>query len=59
LGDDAPEVKQLEAWYSALLRCEGLAQILEVLHLTASTEVDAHGRRSLRVKYDHSGATEG
>ena len=59
VGDDAPEVKKLEGWYSAHLRCEGLAQTLETLHTTASEEVDAHGRRSLRVKYEHSGATEG
>ena len=59
VGDDAPEVIQLEDWYRALVRCEGLAQILETLHITASEEIDAHGRRSLRVKYEHSGATEG
>ena len=59
LGDDAPEVKRLERWRRHLTRFESFAQLLETLELTASTDVDSTGRRSLHQQYEYSGASEG
>ena len=49
-------VQQLEGWYHALMRCDGMHAILQQLQPRRGDAGAADGRLHLRVEYEHKGS---